>query len=77
MSKIDLVTEMLDRHTDAEIIEHLYRKANQVRRYYDAVISENGSSDLLLTQIKEVDEIEDILKALHKRNQERLAQSQE
>lgn len=65
----------MSRHTEAEIIEYLYKKVHQVSRYYDAALSEGKSAELLLTQVKEIDEVEDILKALHKRNQERQAQA--
>lgn len=75
MAKIDIINEMLERHTDAEIIEHLYRQMQTVNKYYDGVIAEGLDPQMLLTQVEIIDSVTDILKALHKRNQERQAQA--
>lgn len=77
MAKINVVAELLERHSDPEIIEYLYREMQTVNRGYDAVIVDGLDVNFLLSQTEAVDLVTDILKALYKRDQARLAQSQE
>lgn len=72
---INIVEDMLAKHSDAEITEYLYRQMQTVDKYYDGVITEGMDANLLLTQTETISLIADILKALHKRNQERQAQA--
>lgn len=76
MSKINLVAEMLQTHSDPEIIEYLYRAMQAVDKYYDAAIANGMDANLLFTQTETISQATDILKALYKRDQARLAQSQ-
>lgn len=76
MSKINLVAEMLQTHSDPEIIEYLYRAMQTVDKYYDAAITNGMDANLLFTQTETISQVTDILKALYKRDQVRLAQSQ-
>lgn len=77
MAKINVVAELLERHSDPEIIEYLYREMQTINRGYDAVIVDGLDVNFLLSQTEAVDLVTDILKALYKRDQARLAQSQE
>lgn len=77
MAKINIEAELLERHSDPEIIEYLYREMQTVDKYYDGVIVNGMDANLLLTQTEMISQVTDILKALYKRDQARLAQSQE
>lgn len=72
---INVVEDMLAKHSDAEITEHLYRQMQTVDKYYDGVIADGMDANLLLTQTEAISLVTDVLKALHKRNQERQAQA--
>lgn len=72
---INIIEDMLNKHSDAEIIEYLYRTIHTVDKYYDKVIADGMDANLLLTQTETISLVVDILKALHKRNQERQAQT--
>lgn len=72
---INIVEDMLAKHSDAEIIEFLYSEMRVVDKYYDGVIAEGMDANLLLSQSAPISIITDVLKALHKRNQERQAQA--
>ena len=71
---INIVDDMLAKHSDAEITEYLYRQMQGVSNTFTAV-QEGLIPEMLLTQSQTVKQIESILKALHKRNQERQAQA--
>lgn len=77
MAKINIEAELLERHSDPEIIEYLYREMQTVDKYYDGVTVNGMDANLLLTQTEMISQVTDILKALYKRDQARLAQSQE
>lgn len=73
---INIVDDMLAKHSDAEITEHLYRKMQTIYKWYQAACSDGGDEVLLLTRMTDVEEVTEILRALHKRNQERQAQAE-
>lgn len=72
---INVVEDMLAKHSDAEIIEYLHRTMQTVDRCYGGVIVDGMDANLLLTQTEAISLVTDTLKALHKRNQERQAQA--
>lgn len=71
---INIIDDMLAKHTDAEIIEFLYNEMRVVDKYYDGVITEGMDANLLLSQAEPISIVTGILKALRKRDQERQAQ---
>lgn len=71
---INIVDDMLAKHSDAEIVEYLYRQVQGVSNTF-ASVQEGLIPEMLLTHTQTVKQIEAILKALHKRNQERQAQA--
>lgn len=66
---------MLAKHSDAEIIEYLYRQMQVVEKYHDSVVVRGMDINILLSQSETITLVTDILRALHKRNQERQAQA--
>lgn len=66
---------MLAKHSDAEIIEYLYRQMQVVEKYHDSVVVRGMDINILLSQSDTVALVTDILRALYKRNQERQAQA--
>ena len=72
---INIVDDILAKHSDAEIVEYLYRQMQTVDKYYSGVIVDGMDANLLLTQTETISLVADILKAIHKRNQERQAQT--
>ena len=74
MAKISIVADMLDKHTDAEIIEHLYRVMNGVSKNYAISVKEK-CPELLWGNLGDIEQVAAILCAMYKRNQERQAQS--
>lgn len=74
---VNIVDDLLAKHSDTEIIEWLYREMQVVNKHYDTVIDGAQDAVLLLTQENRVKLVTDVLKALYKRNQERLARQVE
>lgn len=72
---INIVEDMLAKHSDAEIIEYLYRQMQVVEKYHDSVVVRGMDINILLSQSDTVALVTDILRALYKRNQERQAQA--
>ena len=75
MSKINVVPELVDRHSDQEITEYLYRIMAGVIKNY-RVSLEKGDSTILWANLADLEQVTSVLQAVNKRNQERLAQSQ-
>ena len=67
---------MLDKHSDAEIIEHLYRVMNGVSKNYKISL-EKGDSNVLWANLADIELAVSILGAMAKRNAEKLAQAQD
>lgn len=76
MSKVNIVAEMLDKHTDPEIIEHLYRVMSGVVKNYRVALEKN-SPEVLWGNLGDIELVSSTLAALHKRDEARLAQSAE
>lgn len=73
---INIVEDMLAKHNDAEIIEYLYNEISEAARAYKLTADNKLPAEYIWAVTHNVYEAREILKALHKRNQERLAQSQ-
>lgn len=76
MAKINIEAELLERHSDPEIIEYLYRLMAGVCKKYRIAL-EKGNTDVLWVSIGDIEQAASMLQALYKRDQARLAQSQE
>lgn len=73
MSKIDITQELLARHTDEEIVEYLYDAASSAARIFKVTSDGKLPAEYLWATAEGIYQIRDTLRALHKRNQERLA----
>lgn len=74
--KVDIIGEMLSKHTDPEIIEHLYRCMIGVLKNYRIAL-EKGNAEALWASLGDVEQVTNILGTMHKRNEDRLAQVQQ
>lgn len=72
---INVVEDMLAKHSDAEIIEYLYNEITEVARTYKLTADNKLPAEYIWAATYNVYEIREILKALHRRNQERQAQT--
>lgn len=72
---INVVEDMLAKHSDAEIIEYLYNEITEVARTYKLTSDNKLPAEYIWAATYNVYEAREILKALHKRNQERQAQA--
>lgn len=67
------LTEDVLRHKDEEIIEHLYRTMSGVVKNYGSA-AEKSAPELLYANLGDIVMVTQILKAMDKRNKDRLAQ---
>ena len=72
---IDPIEDMLNRHTDAEIVQYLYTKAAGVQQGYRKALKDK-SPEYIWSMVGDQAEITAILGRMHKRNQEREALAQ-
>lgn len=72
---INIVEDMLAKHSDTEIIEYLYDEITEVARIYKLTSDNKLPAEHLWATTYDILEIREILKALHRRNQERQAQA--
>lgn len=75
MAKINPVAEMLQTHSDSEIIEHLYRLMVGVAKNYKVSV-EKKAPEITWASLGDIDSVLSVLQAMYKRDQARLAQSQ-
>lgn len=72
---INIVDDMLAKHSDVEITEYLYNEISEVARVHKLTSDKKLPAEYLWAATYNIFEIRDILKALNKRNQERQAQA--
>lgn len=72
---VNLIEDVL-KHKDEEIIEHLYRTMNGIIKNYSSA-AEKSSPELLYANLGDIVMVTQILKAMDKRNKDRLAQQQQ
>lgn len=72
---INIVDDMLAKHSEAEIIEYLYNEISEVARVHKLASDKKLPAEYLWAATYNIFEIKEILKALNKRNQERQAQA--
>lgn len=73
MAKINVVSEMLDKHTEAEIIDYVYHLMININKNY-TIAQKEKNTDILWINLGDIQQVNAILGAMHKRNQERQAQ---
>lgn len=72
MSKVNVVGELLQNHSDEEIIEYINGVMAGILKNYKIAL-EKENSDILWANLGDVSLVSSTLRAIHKRNQERLA----
>lgn len=70
--KVNTVAELINNHSDEEIIEYLNGIISGVVKNYKVSL-EKGDSNVLWANLGDISLVSSILRALYKRNQERLA----
>ena len=72
---INLIEDAL-KHKDDEIIDHLYKTMNGIVKNYGSA-SEKSAPELLYANLGDIVMVTQILKAMDRRNKDRLAQQQQ
>lgn len=71
MSKVNITQELLDRHSDEEIIEYLYDAASSAARIFKVTSDGKLPAEYLWSTTEGIYEIRDTLRALRDRNNAR------
>lgn len=72
MAKVNTTAELISSHSDEELIEHLSGVMTGVLKNYKVSL-EKGDSNILWANLGDLSLVSGVLRGLHKRNQERLA----
>lgn len=72
MAKVNMVGEMVQNHSDEEIIEYLSAVMAGVAKNYRTALEKN-QPEVLWGNLGDISLVSTTLRTLHKRNQERLA----
>lgn len=72
---VNLIEDVL-KHKDDEIIDHLYKTMNGIVKNYGSA-AEKSAPELLYANLGDIVMVTQILKAMDRRNKDRLAQSQQ
>lgn len=75
MSKVNIVAELLEKHSDSELIEHLYRVSSGVLKNYKISL-EKGDSNILWANLGDIELVTSVLQAIYKREEAKLAQAE-
>lgn len=73
--KIDIVKELLEKHSDEEIISYLYKVMNGIAQNYQTAMKAN-QSEVLWGNLGDMVMVTAILKAMKVRNDNRSAQAE-
>ena len=73
MAKVNITSEIIERHSTEEIVEHLSSVMRGVVQNYKVAI-EKGDASLLYGCLGDITQVTSILVALKKKQDERLAQ---
>lgn len=76
MAKINPITEMMQTHSDPEIVEYLYRLMVGVLKNYKNSVS-SKTPEMTWASLGDIENVVSTLQAMYKRDQARLAQAQE
>lgn len=71
MSKVNITQELLDRHSDEEIIEYLYDAASSAARIFKVTSDGKLPAEYLWSTAEGIYQIRDTLRALRDRNNAR------
>lgn len=74
--KVNIVAETIGNHSEEEIIEHLSSVMTGVLKNYKIAV-EKSNPVLLFANLGDISQVASVLRGLHKRNQERLANKPE
>lgn len=72
---INMIGEALDKHTDAELIAHMYGLMTGISKNYSIAL-EKGHSEVLWANLGDISLVTGMLKAMKKREEDRVANSQ-
>ena len=75
MAKINPITEMMQNHSDPEIVEYLYRLMVGVLKNYKNSVS-SKTPEMTWASLGDIENVVSTLQAMYKRDQARLAQAQ-
>lgn len=76
MAKVNVVNEILERHSDPEITEYLFRIMTGVVKNYKAAL-DRGDASILWANLGDLERVASMLQAVYRRDQDRLAQTLE
>lgn len=71
MSKVNITQELLDRHSDEEIVEYLYDAASSAARIFKVTSDGKLPAEYLWSTTEGIYQIRDVLRALRDRNNAR------
>lgn len=72
---INVVGELIERHSDEEIIAHLDKIVTGVVKNYTVAL-DKGNSDILWANLGDLTQVASILRGMRKRNEAREAQKE-
>jgi len=72
---INIVSEIIERHPDEEIIAHLEKIVSGVVKNYTVAL-DKGDSDILWANLGDLTQVASILRGMRKRNEARKAQKE-
>lgn len=72
---INVVGELIERHSDEEIIAHLDKIVSGVVKNYTVAL-DKGNSDILWANLGDLTQVASILRGMRKRNEAREAQKE-
>ena len=72
---INVVGEMIEKHSDEEIIAHLDKIVSGVVKNYTVAL-DKGTSDILWANLGDLTQVASILRGMRKRNEAREAQKE-
>lgn len=72
---INVVGELIEKHSDEEIIAHLEKIVSGVVKNYTVAL-DKGNSDILWANLGDLTQVASILRGMRKRNEARKAQKE-
>lgn len=72
---INIVGEIIEKHSDEEIIAHLEKIVSGVVKNYTVAL-DKGDSDILWANLRDLTQVASILRGMRKRNEAREAQKE-
>ena len=72
---INIIGEIIERHSDEEIIAHLEKIVSGIVKNYTVAL-DKGNSDILWANLGDLTQVASILRGMRKRNEAREAQKE-